>query len=324
MSKPIGRPVDILPSPRSAPSTMVAGHGEDATPGLTSQTDVMLRNARQLAADPDSVILSVDQIEVRDQVREHFDDESLRELASDIAAHGQHQPIVVTHLKSSRFLLDAGERRLRAIRDILKRDEIRATIRRPQDNEADYTRELVQLAENEQRENLTKLEVARAIARLQAKTGWTDAEVAERMHRSRSWVTRVRGILDAPAAVQQAIDSGGISWHEWATDRDTILSTAESVAAGASSTELCAAYTAARSAGTTRQSGRQEGEDSAGGGRVRESSVSVALSTVQTILCIFQKLAAAHHLDVEVPKNPSRKQLADLLDRYGKKLDKVL
>lgn len=317
MSKPIGTPVDLF-KPR--PASKVMGAGEAARPGLTTQADVMLRHAQELAADPDSVILSVDQIEVHEQVREHFDEESLKALAADIAAHGLHQPIVVTHLRGSRFLLEAGERRLRAIRDVLKQDVIRATIRRTQNNEAEYTRDLVQLAENEQRENLTKLEVARAIERLQSKTGWADAEIAERMHRSRSWVTRVRGLLEAPQAVQQAIESGEISWHAWATDRDAILVAADAVGADATASQLCDAYqpqSSATSSGNAGAGKKAKGSD-------HEQTVSLPLSAAQAILRTFQKLAVVHSLEIETPKKPNRKQLAELLHTYNKKIGKVL
>jgi hypothetical protein len=108
MSKTIGTPVDLF-KPR--PATSATRTGEAPALGLTSQADVMLRNAQELAVDPDSVILSVDQIEVHEQAREYFDEESLKALAADIAAHGQHQPIVVTHLRGS-LSLRAGERRL--------------------------------------------------------------------------------------------------------------------------------------------------------------------------------------------------------------------
>jgi len=317
MSKTIGTPVDLF-KPR--PATSSTRTGEAPALGLTSQADVMLRNAQELAVDPDSVILSVDQIEVHEQAREYFDEESLKALAADIAAHGQHQPIVVTHLRGSRFLLEAGERRLRAIRDVLKQDVIRATIRRTQDNEAECTRDLVQLAENEQRENLTKLEVARAIARLQSKTGWTDAEIAERMHRSRSWVTRVRGLLEAPLAVQQAIENGEISWHTWATDRDAVLAAAGAVGANASASQLRDAYQPQSSATSP---------DDVGAGKIakgsdHEPTVSLPLSAAQAILRTFQKLAVVHSLEIETPKKPTRKQLAELLNTYNKKIGKVL
>lgn len=317
MNKLIGTPVDLF-KPRQA--SKMTGTGEAAMLGLTSQADVMLRHAKELAADPDSVILSVDQIEVHGQVREHFDEESLKALAADIAAHGLHQPIVVTHLRGSRFLLEAGERRLRAIRDVLKQDVIRATIRRTQDNESEYTRDLVQLAENEQRENLTKLEVARAIERLQSKTGWTDAEIADRMHRSRSWVTRVRGLLEAPVTVQQAIESGEISWHTWATDRDAILAAADAVGADATASQLSGAY---QTQSNTTSSGDAGAGKKAKGGN-QEQTVSLPLSVAQAILRTFQKLAVAHSLEIDAPNKPSRKQLADLLSTYNKRIGKVL
>ena len=317
MTKPIGTPVDLF---KVRPTPAVAKAGEPEASTLTSQSDVMLRNARELAADPDSVILSIDQIEVRDQVREHFDEESLQSLAADIAANGQHQPIVVTHLRGSRFLLEAGERRLRAIRDILRRDEVRATIRRAHADEAEYTRALVQLAENEQRENLTKLEVARAIAKLQSQTDWTDVEIAERMHRSRSWVTRVRSLLEAPEAVQKAIESGEISWHSWATDRNAVLAAAEEVGASATANQLREAYQPPN--GHDSDDVTSPGKQTQGGGQ--ELKVSLSMSAAQAILRNLRRLANAHGIKVEEPKKPSPKQIAELLNIYNKEIGKVL
>lgn len=324
MSKLLESPIDLLSlKQRKAAALPVKATVDVAVSGISTEADVMLRNAQVLAADPDSVILSVDQIEVRDQVRERFEPVSLDELAADIAEHGQHQPVVVTHLKGSRYLLEAGERRLRAIRDLLKRDEIRATIRRPHDNEATYTRKLVQLSENEQRENLTKLEVARVIVKLQKMTGWTDTEVAERMHRSRTWVVRVRSILEAPKSVQVAIENGQISWHAWATDRHAVLSAAEAIGADATgTTALSDAYRAP----VTDQEAVKKG---AGEERIppesdREPTVPLPLSTAQAILRTLQKLAATHNVEIEVPKKPARKQLAELLAACNKKIARVV
>jgi len=323
MSKTLDNPIDLVSLRRQKTAAQPTNAtADDPESGVNTEADVMLRNARVLAADPDSVILSVDQIEVRDQVRGHFDPDSLSELAADIAAHGQHQPVVVTHLKGSRYLLEAGERRLRAIRDVLKRDEIRATIRRPQENEAEYTRELVQLAENEQRENLTKLEVARAIAKLQEKTGWTDGEVAERMHRSRSWVARVRSVLDAPESVQMAIENGEVSWHAWATDRQAVLSAAESAGAEVAGAALGAAYRA--SAADREAANKGTDAEFVPADSEREPTVPLPLSTAQAILRTFQKLAAAHNVEVEVPKKPARKNLAELLAACNKKIARVV
>jgi ParB/RepB/Spo0J family partition protein len=293
---------------------------------MVNETDVMLRNVRTLPPDPDSVILLVDQIEVRQQVREHFDPEALQELAADIAEHGQHQPVVVTHLHGSRYLLEAGERRLRAIRDVLKRDEIRASIRRPQDNEAEFTRELVQLSENEQRENLTKLEVARAIVNLQGKTGWTDGEVAERMHRSRSWVVRVRGLLDAPEVVQQAIVDGTISWHAWTRNREAVLAAAATLSVSDGAEQLGDAYEASQ---LEQDTGTSNNVDEAASGSTetqtkKEPTISLPWGVALNILRNMQKIAAAHDIEFEVPKKPARKELPDLLQSLNRKISKVV
>ncbi|MGH7234631.1 MAG: ParB/RepB/Spo0J family partition protein, partial [Candidatus Saccharimonadales bacterium] len=50
----------------------------------------------------------------KDQPRKHFDEGGLNELARSIKEHGVIQPIVVAPLKSGRYMLIAGERRLRA------------------------------------------------------------------------------------------------------------------------------------------------------------------------------------------------------------------
>ena len=137
------------------------------------------------------------------------------------------------------------------------------------------------------------------------------------MHRSRSWVTRVRGLLDAPAAVQQAIENGEISWHEWATDRDAILTVAESAGENANGADLRAAYKASKGAAAVTSTGASAVAD-------REPSVSLPLSTAQAILRTFQKFAGQHNIEIEAPKKPTRKQLAELLDNYNRKIGRIL
>jgi len=298
-------------------------------PELKTQSGIADENLRKLVPDTASVILDVDQIEVLDQVRTHFDDQSLQELAADIAEHGQHQPIVVTLLESghgSRYLLEAGERRLRAIRDILKRDRIRATIRLKKTNEAEYTRELVQLAENEQRENLTKLEVARAIVSLQGNTGWSDNDVAERMHRSRSWVVRVRGLLDAPVVVQQAIVDGSISWHAWTRNRDAVLAIAATLDDNGGAEQLGDAYDASQRPEGTATSNNAD-DVASGSAEVhpkKEPTVTLPWTVAFNLLRNLQKIAAAHGIEFDVPKKPARKELPDLIQSLNRKISKVV
>ena len=280
-----------------------------------------------LPADPDSVILLVDQIEVRRQVREHFDEEALRELAADIDANGQLQPIVVSPLNGGRFLLDAGERRFRAIR-LLGRDQIRATIRRSAGDEEACTRVLVQLAENDQRQDLTKIEVARAIVRLQKETGWSDEEVAERMHHSRSWVVQVRAVLSAPPSLQRAISVGAVSWHTWTHDKDALKTLAAVLPADIEPEAFAAAYDARHPLVSDDEVVTETGKKTPAAKSdddPKAPSISLSVSDAKALLKTLQKVAAKHRIKFDdVPKDLSRKDLAALLVSIHRKIGRAL
>lgn len=103
--------------------------------------------------------------------RQTFSREGLAELAASIEAHGLAQPPTFRPV-GARFEIVAGERRTRAMRDILGWETIPALIREMDDS----TASAVMLAENVQRVDLDPVEEARAYAsRLE---GRTVAEVA--------------------------------------------------------------------------------------------------------------------------------------------------
>ncbi len=63
--------------------------------------------------------LSLDAVGVNgEQPRRHFDEALLEELAQSIRAHGLLQPVLVQPAGEGRYLLIAGERRLRACRKL--------------------------------------------------------------------------------------------------------------------------------------------------------------------------------------------------------------
>lgn len=142
------------------------------------------------------------------QPRSQFDADSLGELADSIRIHGIIQPLVVTpaHDRPGHYWIIAGERRWRAARQAdLPTVPVLVRAASPQ-----ALTELA-LVENIQRDDLNALEEALAYQALMNDYGLTQAEVAERVGKSRSAVANAVRLLSLPEAVQQAIVAGRIS-----------------------------------------------------------------------------------------------------------------
>lgn len=138
------------------------------------------------------------------QLRESIDIERLGELADCMAAEGLHQPIGLRGpLDGGRYEIVWGHRRYLAAR-LLEWDEIEAKV-----FAADFDPLMAAVSENLQREQMTPLEEARAVARFVEK-GCPDAEIARRFRRSNAWVAGRRAILELPADLQAAIQQGAI------------------------------------------------------------------------------------------------------------------
>lgn len=140
------------------------------------------------------------------QPRATFDDAAIDELAASIEAVGLLQPIVVRPA-GDRYVLVAGERRLRAVRKV-GWDTVQAVIREETDDATNLTEALV---ENLQREDLSPLEAAAAYQELLEEYGLTHDQVAERVGKSRSAVTNTVRLLQLPAEIQQILNDGGIT-----------------------------------------------------------------------------------------------------------------
>lgn len=105
--------------------------------------------------------------------RTHFNEERLQELADSIAAHGLAQPITVRPQGENRYQIVAGERRYRAISQLLRWETVPCLVREMTDDEA----EVIMGIENLQREDLLPLEEAE-IYRRQADKDVPLAEIA--------------------------------------------------------------------------------------------------------------------------------------------------
>ena len=140
------------------------------------------------------------------QPREKFDLEELENLAASIREHGVIQPLVVAPGKGGLYTLIAGERRLQAARKAgLK--TVPVVIRHATDQQ------LLELAliENVQRADLNAIEEAEAYQHLAKEFKLSHETIAMRVGKSRVAVTNTLRLLDASAAVKQALVDGRIT-----------------------------------------------------------------------------------------------------------------
>jgi ParB family transcriptional regulator, chromosome partitioning protein len=140
------------------------------------------------------------------QPRERFDFEELDNLAASIREHGVIQPLVVSPGKNGMFTLIAGERRLQAARKA-ELKTVPVVIRHATDQQ------LLELAliENVQRADLNAIEEAEAYHHLAKEFKLSHETIASRVGKSRVAVTNTLRLLDASAAVKQALVDGKIT-----------------------------------------------------------------------------------------------------------------
>ncbi|HLZ47120.1 MAG TPA: ParB/RepB/Spo0J family partition protein [Candidatus Limnocylindria bacterium] len=141
----------------------------------------------------------------REQPRQHFDQDSIQELARSIAAHGLLQPIVVSRSADGGYELIAGHRRVLASR-VAGKTSIPAVVR-------EEVRDRLELAlvENLQRADLNAIETARAYKLLMETYELTQEQLADRLGKSRSAIANTLRALQAPQVLQDAVQDGKIS-----------------------------------------------------------------------------------------------------------------
>ncbi len=139
------------------------------------------------------------------QPRKSFDDDKLKELASSISTYGVLQPLILAK-QGERYLIIAGERRYRASL-IAGKKTVPAILK-------EYTPEQIQeisLIENLHREDLNAIEAAEGMRELMDNHGLTQEEVAQRIGKSRPYVTNTLRLLQLPKEVLDLVRSGELS-----------------------------------------------------------------------------------------------------------------
>ncbi|MFS9259437.1 ParB/RepB/Spo0J family partition protein [Streptococcus infantis] len=139
------------------------------------------------------------------QPRKEFSEEKIQELAQSIKENGLIQPIIVRKSPVLGYEILAGERRYRAS-IAAGLSEIPVIIKQLSDQDM----MLHSIIENLQRENLNPIEEAKAYHSLIDK-GFTHTEIAEKMGKSRPYITNLVRLLVLPKHILTEVESGKLS-----------------------------------------------------------------------------------------------------------------
>ena len=139
------------------------------------------------------------------QPRKEFSEEKIQELAQSIKENGLIQPIIVRKSPVLGYEILAGERRYRAS-VAAGLSEVPVIVKQLSDQDM----MLHSIIENLQRENLNPIEEAKAYQSLIDK-GFTHTEIAEKMGKSRPYITNLVRLLGLPKHILTEVESGKLS-----------------------------------------------------------------------------------------------------------------
>lgn len=172
-----------------------------------SIADLLEENLLSEVTNEQIIDLEIDSIiPNNNQPRTLFHEDSLNELAESIKEHGILQPIIIKPSANNRYMLVAGERRLRAAK-LAGLKKIPVLIR---DYNAKYV-PILALMENVQREDLTPIEEAIALQTVIDKLQLTHEELGNKIGKSRVYVTNMLGLLNLPRTVMESVNHGVVS-----------------------------------------------------------------------------------------------------------------
>ena len=169
----------------------------DITSGIDER--ILRANDQKLLRGAQLANIKLNDIEVRDQVRTKFNDESLRELGENIKVNGLIQPLVL-HREGNKFVLICGERRFRAM-TMIEMDEAPCFIL---ENKAKEELMAIQFSENQAREDLHYIDQADSIYGYQKLTGTSERKITAALGISKSEVHRCLMIAKLPRELKEA------------------------------------------------------------------------------------------------------------------------
>ncbi len=170
-------------------------------------TDCGVINNSNMISEVKVVKIAIDQIFPNPyQPRKNFDDEALRDLSASIAQFGVLQPLLVAPADNGRYMLIAGERRLRASK-MAKLQEVPVII-------SEYTSQQIAeiaLIENLQREDLHFLEEAEGYEKLMEEFHLTQEAMAARVGKKQSTIANKLRLLRLSDRIRKILVEGGLT-----------------------------------------------------------------------------------------------------------------
>jgi ParB/RepB/Spo0J family partition protein len=135
-----------------------------------------------------------------------FQDESIAGLAESIRARGLGQPIIVESNEDGWYELVAGERRLRATK-LLGRTTIEGIVR-GRSNHNGRERFIDAIIENEQREDMTPIEIAQAFRFLQVEHSMTVREISKELGKNEAYINNHLLLTKLDQEIQDMVEDG--------------------------------------------------------------------------------------------------------------------
>ena len=168
---------------------------------ITSNIDdrILRMNDQKLLRGAQLANIQLCDIEVREQVRTKFNDESLAELAENIKVNGLIQPLVL-HREGNKFVLICGERRFRAM-SLIKMTEAPCFIL---ENKSKEELMAIQFSENQAREDLHYIDQADSILGYQKLTDSSERKITAALGISKSEVHRCLKVAKLPKEIKEA------------------------------------------------------------------------------------------------------------------------
>jgi ParB family transcriptional regulator, chromosome partitioning protein len=191
--RPLGRGLDALIGGSDAAAS-ANGH-EDSGAGQTPTPAQAV-----LMVELDRIVVS------RFQPRQVFEPGALDELASAIKAQGVVEPLIVRPSIVGNYELIAGERRLRASR-LANLERVPVIVRELDDRGALE----MSLVENLLREDLNPVEEGNAFSRLNHEFALTHEEIANRIGKSRTYVSNMIRLTQLPSEILKMINDGTLT-----------------------------------------------------------------------------------------------------------------